>query len=303
MQSITAAPPTAVATVAPAAATTAPATVAPAPQPAPIPVSPPVVAHKKDEHLSLKLGALELDVSRNEQQGLSPPSADAQQTTAAAAAAAVLESGNTISGDGPGADISGYALPQQAHSNSQHVASGVALSGHEMMGSSGIPRNGISQTPMGSGSVIPPQTGGFVPDQMAGYHRHGVLAGAATGYALHRGSEYGGMTNHAMLAGGNQMQYTPAANMQFSGGAHMASPQLRGPPGQAPAAGNNRQNVPPNVPPPPMPHDEVRFADDCGYIPAFEVPNVQSAECPGPLWERACFVSTELSVQRARVTN
>lgn len=250
MQSITAAPPA-----------------APAPSPAPVtvvaatnvpPANSPPVANQTEQSLAIKLGALELDVRPHEQQGMSPPSAEAQQNTAAAAAAAVLENGNCISGDCAANDVSSYALPQPTHVSSQHVAAGVAMRGHEMMGVHGIAKNGMGQTSVGSGSVMPPQTGGFVQEQMSGYHRHSGLAAAAGTYALHRGTDFGGMPGHAMLAGGNHMQYPPAASMQFSGGAHMASPQLRPPPGQPPATGNNRQNVPPNVPPP-MPHDEVQF--------------------------------------------
>lgn len=218
----------------------------------------PPVAHQTEQSLAIKLSALELDVRPHEQQDMSPPSSEAQQNTAAAAAAAVLESGNSLPGDGAANDMSSYALPQATHVVSQHVAAGVAMRGHEMMGAHSIPKNGMGHSSMGSGSGIPPQTGGFVQEQMSGYHRHGVLAATPGSYALHRGTDFGGMPGHAMLAGGNHMQYPPAASMHFSGGAHMASPQLRPPPGQPPATGNNRQNVPPNVPPP-MPHDEVQI--------------------------------------------
>lgn len=215
----------------------------------------------------MKLGALELDMNQSEQQGLSPALADVPQNTATAAAAAVLESGNSLSGECASADIATYSLPQPAHIDSQHVAPRVAdlsaLPGHDMLGTRGIPKNGISQATMGS-AVVPPQAGGFVPDRLSGYHRHSVLARAAGNYTQHQGSDYGAMASHAMLAGGSHMQYSPAVTMSFSGGAHMASQQMRPSQGQPPAMGNNRQNVPPNVPP--MAHDEVFRLFDYAWI-------------------------------------
>lgn len=259
MQSITAAPPAATVVTSAAAAPTppaAPVAATAAPQPMPPPASSPPLAHQPEESLAMKLGALEMDVRPHEQQGMSPPSVEAEQNTAAAAAAAVLDGGSSLTGVCAAMDMSSYALPQATHVSTQHVAARVGLPDHAMMGPHAIPKNGMGHSAMASGSVMPPQPGGYVQDQMSGYHRHGVLSGTAGDYALHRGADYGGVAGHAMLAGGNHMQYSHTANMQFSGGAHMASPQLRPPAGQPPAAGNNRQNVPPNVPPP-MPHDEV----------------------------------------------